>query len=99
MNMDRKVPESVGDVLRNLLQETSLQNRMDELKAADLWKAVAGEPIAKNTGNPQVKNGVMSISVPNASLRNELHMNRSLLRNIINKKIGKNVITEIRFIS
>ena len=99
MNMDRKVPESVGDVLRNLLQETSLQNRMDELKAADLWKAVAGELIAKSTGNPQVKNGVMSISVPNASLRNELHMNRSLLRNIINKKIGKNVITEIRFIS
>lgn len=89
----------MGDVLRNLLQETSLQNRMDELRAAELWATVVGANMASLTGYPKVKNGVMSISVPNASLRNELHMNRSTLRAIINKNIGKTIITEIRFVS
>ena len=97
--MQRYDPQSVGDVLRDLLDETSLQNRMDELKAADLWKLVAGPAIAELTSKPYVKNGVMSIGVPNASLRNELLMNRSRLREIINKNIGKEIITEIRFTS
>ena len=85
--------------MRNLLQDTALQDRMDELRAAELWGSVAGKHIASMSGQPKVKNGVMSVSVPNASLRNELHMNRSLLRDIINKNLGKNVISEIRFVS
>ena len=97
--MQRYNPQSVGDVLRDLLEQTSLQNRMDELKAADLWKRVAGNAIADLTSRPSVKNGVMSIGVPNASLRNELHMNRTRLREIINRNIGKEVITEIKFTS
>lgn len=97
--MQRYSPESVGDVLRNLLEETSLQNRMDELKAADLWKAVTGEAIASLTSRPNVKNGIMTIGVPNASLRNELHMNRTRLKEIINQNIGKEIIKEIRFTS
>ena len=97
--MQRHDPQSVADVLRDLLEETSLQARMDELKAASIWKRVVGESLASLTGNPSVKNGVMSVSVSNASLRNELHMNRSRLRELINNKVGKDVIKEIKFVS
>lgn len=97
--MERKSPQSVGDVLRNLLEESSLQNRMDELRAADLWKSIVGQDIASQTSRPSVKNGLMQIGVPNASLRNELHMNRTPLRKVINKAIGKEIITDIRFTS
>ena len=97
--MKRYSPQSLGDVLRDLLQETSLQNRMEELRAADLWKSVVGETLAALTSKPFVKNGIMSVGVPNPSLRNELHMSRSRLREIINSHIGKEIITEIRFTS
>ena len=97
--MQRHTPQSVGDVLRDVLEETALQNRMDELKAADLWNSVVGDTFANLTSKPYVKNGVMSVGVPNASLRNELMMSRSRLREIINKKLGKEVITEIKFTS
>lgn len=97
--MQRHTPQSVGDVLRDLLEETSLQNRMDELKAANLWAKIAGRDLAAETSRPSVNQGVMQIGVPNASLRNELHMNRSRLREIINSNIGKEVIKEIRFTS
>ena len=97
--MERKIPQSVGDVLRDLLEETSLQNRMDELRAADMWASIVGKEIAALTSRPAVKNGIMSVGVPNASLRNELHMSRSTLRELINRKSGKEIITEIRFTS
>lgn len=97
--MDRKVPQSVGDVLRSLLEETALQTRMDELKAADIWGNIVGNNIASLTSRPYVKNGLMSIGVPNASLRNELHMSRSRLCSLINKTLGKEIIKEIRFTS
>lgn len=97
--MERKHPESVGDVLRSLLEETSLKSRMEELEAIELWPKIAGDSIASECRKPKVKNGIMTIGVPNASLRNDLHMNRSLLRQHINKQLGKETITEIRFIS
>ena len=97
--MQRHTPQSVGDVLRTILEDSRLQGRMDELRAADLWSKIVGKDIASQTSHPTVKNGVMSIGVPNASLRHELLMNRSLLREIINQHIGKETIIEIRFTS
>ena len=97
--MDRKVPESVGDVLRNLLEETSLQGRMEELKAVGLWSSVVGDEIASQCRKPLVKSGIMTVGVPNASLRHELMMNRTSLRVNINELIGKETVKEIKFIS
>lgn len=97
--MKRYYPESIGDVLRQVLEETSLQNRMDELRAAGLWKSIVGDSLAVQCSAPLVKNGVMQIGVPNASLRHELMMNRTRLRALINQTIGKEIITEIKFTS
>ena len=97
--MDRKIPESVGDVLRNFLESTSLQHRMEELQAASNWASIVGDHIASLTSKPAVKNGVMQVGVPNASLRNELHMHRSRLKELLNQSIGKDIIKEIRFTS
>ena len=97
--MKRQAPQSIADVLRTLLEETSLQNRMNELKAASMWRHVVGDGIATQCSVPSVNDGVMRVGVPNASLRNELLMNRSRLRQIINSKVGKDTIKEIKFTS
>ena len=97
--MERKYPEKIGDVLREFLEESSLHERLDELRAAELWPRVAGKEISDLCSKPIVKSGVMKIGVKNASLRQELHMNRTSLKNYINEIIGKEIISEIRFIS
>lgn len=97
--MERCTPQSVGDVLRNLLEETSLHTRMEELKAASLWPRIAGEELAGLCGKPTVKNGVLTIPVPVASLRQELSMNRSRLKEIFNSNFDKEIINDIRFTS
>lgn len=97
--MERKESQSIGDVLRIAFQENCMQDRLDEMKAINLWPAVIGMENAAACRRPIVYGGVMTVGVPNASLRHELSMNRSAIRNALNSMIGKNSISEIRFIS
>lgn len=92
-------PQSMGDVMRALLQENRMDSRLDEFKAIEVWPSVVGNHIAGECGRMFVKAGVLTVSVPNAALRHELTMSRSPLMREINRVIGKPVLTEIRFIS
>lgn len=97
--MERSESQSIGDILRLAFQDNCMQDRLDECKAVEFWHMVIGEANAKECRRPYVRDGVMTVGIPNASLRNELLMNRSLIRRSINDMIGKETITEIRFIS
>ena len=97
--MKRREPQSVGDVLRNLLEESSLQNRMEELRAAELFMKIVGDHISSQIRSRRVEKGILTLGIPNASLRQELNMNRTSLKNLINKTIGKETILEIKFVS
>lgn len=97
--MERNEPLCIGDVLRLTFQENCMQDRLDECKAADYWSSVIGRENAAQCNRPTVRNGIMTIGVPNASLRHELSMNRSRICRMLNDMIGKQTITEIRFIS
>ena len=97
--MKRFEPESVGDILRELFQDNCMQEKLDERKAIELWNMAVGEGIASQCRRPEVKEGKMTVAVTNASLRHELNMSRTSLRNTINQLIGKETIKDIRFIS
>lgn len=90
--------QSIGDVLRRTIEETNMQTRLDELRAADLWPRIVGEYIASNSMKPFVRSGVMTVRIVDASLRNELAMSRSALIREFNRLIGREVIHQIRFI-
>lgn len=95
--MKRLEPESVGDVLRQALQDQGMTGRLYETRAAALWPSVVGEDIASRTGRPVVCNGLMTVYVRAAALRQELNMCRSGLVRHMNDILGRQVITDIRF--
>lgn len=97
--MERLNPESIGDILREVFRQSCMQSRLDECEASDLWPLIVGDVIAAQCRKPVVTKGVMTVGVADAALRNELAMSRSSLKNAINKALGKQTITEIRFIS
>lgn len=95
--MERINYQSLGDVLRQTIEESRLDVRLDEVRAATLWPYVVGEHIASLCLKPFVSSGVMTVRIPNASLRQELDMNRSALLAEINRMLGKEVLKSIRF--
>lgn len=98
-DMKKVYEQTLGDVLRQTLEEAQLQGRFDELKAIDLWPTIVGEHLASLTSKPTVKDGVMSVGVTAPSLRHELTMSRSSIIRHINILMRKDVIRDIRFTS
>ena len=85
--------------MRNLFAQSCMDRRLDECRAVELWSRVVGEGISRQCLRPKVDKGLMTVSVPNASLRHELLMNRSGIYKEINRLIGKEIIKDIRFVS
>ncbi len=97
--MKRTETMAIGDIMRLALDECCMSRRLDELQAADIWPRVVGDYIAANTSRPDVRGGVMTVGVPNAAMRQELNMSRSAIAREINRLLGKDIISELRFIS
>ncbi len=95
--MQKIYEQTVGDVLRQTLQECNMTARLDEQRAIGLWRPMVGDELADRCGRPSVTNGVMTVRVDAAPLRQELTMSRSHLIKYINEALGKTVIHEMRF--
>ncbi len=95
--MERKEVVTIGDVLRECLEKSSMQGRLDEVRACDAFPFVVGTQLASLCQRPYVRNGVMTIGTSNASLRSELNMRRGRIIKGINEILGKDVVKEIHF--
>lgn len=95
--MERRDAVTIGDVLRECLEKSSLQGRLDEVRACEVFPAVVGSHIASMCSRPYIRNGVMTVGTSNASLRSELNMSRGRIVRGINEIVGKEVVKEIQF--
>lgn len=96
--MKRTEIQSIGDVLRQILDESEMGAKLDELRAAELWPEIIGPDLSRRCMRPYVRNGIMTIRVIDAPLRQEFNMQRSSMARALNRMLGRTVITEIRFI-
>lgn len=83
--------------MRECLERSSMQGRLDEVRACEAFAQVVGWHIASMCGRPWMKNGVMTIGTSNASLRSELNMSRGRIVKGINEMMGKEVVKELLF--
>lgn len=95
--MKRVEAQSLGELLRQAVEENQSAMRFDEINAIEAWPRVIGLDIASKTLRPYIKNGVMTIRVPAAPLRQELNMMRSSIARAINRETGKETVKELRF--
>lgn len=96
--MKRIDPESVGDVLRQAIEESDLDQQMAEYRAAAAWPLIVGSHLAALTGKPRPCRGILTISVRSSALRQELSMQRSRLIKLLNEAAGSEAIKEIKFV-
>lgn len=95
--MKRLEPQSIGDVLRKAIDDAQMSGHLDELRAAEFWPSIVGQHIADECRRPYILDGRMSVRVPDAALRQELNMQRSLIISEFNRLAGKPVVKSLRF--
>ncbi len=93
--MQRKNEQSIGEILREYLKITQLENHVFEGKIADLWRETLGDAITAETERIHLSGGVLVIVLRSPSLKNEIMMRRTAIRMTLNEKLGSDVIKQV----
>ena len=95
--MMRRREKDITSLMNEFLRSQGLETPLMEYRIMQAWPKVAGEAIMRYTGNLSVKNGVLSVQIKSAPLRQNLSMSQSTLTQKLNAEAGAQVINSIRF--
>jgi predicted nucleic acid-binding Zn ribbon protein len=88
---------SVGAALPKALKSLGISRRTREAQALWLWPQVVGEHLAHESRALTLTGGTLLVSASSAALAHQLHLERAMLIERLNTRIGSPVVREIRF--
>ena len=84
--------------IEEAIEGVGIKSALDQESAVTLWGAVVGRTVSSVTKAEGVDSGTLVVRVESSVWRQELHMQKKEMINKLNKKIGTEIIREIRFI-
>lgn len=88
---------SLGDAIKEFIQENKLGEKIYEVKIVEEWKKIMGHNVAAYTQSICLKNGKLTIALKSSVLRNELQISKQKVISIINSYLKHGVVKEIIF--
>mgnify|MGYP001198867533 CR=1 FL=1 len=88
---------NIGEILRKLMKNPKLSNKLDELDALDLWKELIGDKLEKYILDVKIYRGILYVKVNSSALKNELYYEKTDLINRINQNLQKDIVKDIIF--
>ena len=95
--MFRRDVQQVKDLILRSLREQGLEMPLQQKRLVEAWPIVAGPVVARYTLNTYIYNQTLYVRLSNPALRSDLSMRRKELTEQLNKYVGNQVITDIRF--
>ena len=71
---------------------------MAQQNALFVWKEVVGKRVADNTTAEKIDHGVLMVRTTTPTWRQELQLQKTIIIKKLNKKLGKKVIKDVRFV-
>lgn len=87
---------SLKQALEGLVEDYGLRARLDEQAVRAFWPEIAGEMIARHTMEITLRRGKLQVKVDSAPLREELGYMRATLIELINRKLERQVVLEVK---
>jgi len=88
---------SIGAALPKTLTSLGITRRTREAQALWLWPQVVGEHLASETKALKLAGGTLLVTASSPALAHQLHLERSMLIDRLNERIGASAVREIRF--
>ncbi len=95
--MDKRMPQTIGDIIRNLFAELGLTDRLKRAEALEAWQEVVGEQIAKVSAAERIIGKKLFVHVESAAWRHELSMKKPEILRKLNGHLGGRFIEDIKF--
>ncbi len=94
----RRTPQRVGTVVRDVLDEIGIRERVERASTAAAWAESVGPHIAKVTKAARVRGGTLFVEVASAAWMTELNMMRRTLLQQLNEGRTEGRIDRIVFV-
>lgn len=89
---------SLGEAIEFYLKSNGLKEKVLVEKAISEWPRIMGKSIADNTEKVWFNSGVFYVRMNNPIWRTELGMAKSKIKDILNKEMGSDLITEVKIV-
>ena len=93
--MQKRNEQSIGEILREYLKITQLENVVFADRIAALWEETLGTEIARETDRIFLQNGYLFVNLKSPSLKTELMMRRTMIAHKLNEKLGQRIINSV----
>tara|TARA_B100000902_G_scaffold339420_1_gene341622 strand:+ start:1541 stop:1831 length:291 start_codon:yes stop_codon:yes gene_type:complete len=93
--MKRNNLSNIGFVIKKLMRNAKLVNKLETLDALEIWKNIIGKDLKQYVTENKIINSILYVKLNSSVLRNELSYKKSELLDEINKKIGKEFLKDI----
>ncbi|MFD2601027.1 MULTISPECIES: DUF721 domain-containing protein [Flavobacterium] len=87
--------QSVGDVLKQFMQENKLQTGMDKIDVRDAWKNLMGNGVNNYTRDIMLKGTTLYVELTSAVLREELSYGKAKIVKMINEELKREVVKDV----
>lgn len=87
--------ESLGQVIDRMLKVYRLKSGLTEINLRSDWEKVVGSVIAGRTDEILLRGSKLIIKINSAAMRQELHYQRSEIRDNVNKYLDEDLIKEV----
>ncbi len=87
----------INQLIYQFLKSIGIKGKIEENFAIVYWDAVVGNEIARQTEPFRVTDGTLYVKVADTVWRNELHFLKNEIIQKLNEKVGKQIITDIKF--
>ena len=95
--MPRKRNEQpLKDVIEELLKAYGLDRKMKEVDIRIAWESMMGPVISKQTNSIKLRDGVVTIVMNNAVLKEEFDYSKTKILKMLNDELGNDIVQEVR---
>jgi hypothetical protein len=86
---------TVGDVLKQIIQANKLQPGMDQIDVKEAWQNLMGNGVNSYTKNVALRGSTLYVELSSSVLREELSHGKSKIIAMINEELQREVIKEV----
>jgi hypothetical protein len=90
--------QNLGEAIRQMIVDLGIEERIFSVQAEEMFQEMMGSYIMGYVEKFEVKNRILYIKIKSPELKNELLYGKDKIKAHINEGIGKDYLTEIKFL-
>ncbi len=95
--MKRANERSLGEIIREVLKQHRLNDKLTETRIMGSWEKIMGTHIAGYTSGMSLRGKTLTVFLSSSVLRSELSFAKTKIIRMINEEMGQDLIGDIRF--